>query len=108
MSLFQFVVYLLPLVLHLVFVIAAAVFLFAAFVPIVFPIFHCLLCCFMHSSFVVSSSIFLHFLDATVESQLILCVLFTIEVVVHMYGKNKTDTRKLGFECLVNFDASQW
>lgn len=66
--------------------------LFAAFVPIVFPIFHCLLCCFIHSSFMVSSSIFLHFLDATVESQLciILCVLCTDEVIVHLYGKNKT------------------
>jgi len=57
-----------------------------------------------------SSSIFLHFLDATVESQLciVLCVLCTNEVIVHLCGKNKTDTHKLGFECSVNFGASQW
>jgi len=55
----------------------------------------------MHSSFMVSSSIFLHFVDATVESQLciILCVL--CDIIVHLCGKNKTDTHKPGFECSV-------
>jgi hypothetical protein len=53
----------------------------------------------------VSSSIFLRFLDATVESQLciILCILCTDEIIDHLCGKNKTDIHKLGFECSVNF-----